>query len=146
MDEIDQTDQTDQITQIEPPDQEKLFITAYWTGKNADEPNIGYALRKEYLLYQSISAGFTLLTNLLNWFFEPRVRPVLRPWMRILIPLVPTLILGLLINRSNKHTGYYKLDKDGNPTTFLSNKQPENIAGRMGVNRNRFLEQVTARE
>ena len=101
-------------------------------------------MRKDYLLYQSTWSLLSLLGRALGWFFEPRVRPLIRPWMRLALLMLPAIGIGVLLNRGAKYTGFYQLDSQGRPVRFLSTKQPESIQGRMGVSRNKFLEQVAA--
>jgi hypothetical protein len=64
--------------------------------------------------------------------------------MRLAFLMLPAIGIGILINRGGKYTGFYQLDSQGKPVRFLSTKQPESIQGRIGVSRNKFLEQVAA--
>jgi len=122
--------------------QKKLFISAYWPRRQADEPNIGYGIRKDYMIYQGAGAIISLATRGFTMFFEPRVRPTLRPLVRFAPILVISLILGILLNRSHKYTGFYQLDDQGTPIHFLAPSLPESIQGRFGISRKKFLEQM----
>ena len=125
--------------------QERLLITAYWPRRHSDEPDIGYGITKEDMFYRVIGTIFSLATTSYNLFFEPKVRPILRPTIRFLPIMFTSLILGLLSTRAMKHRGYYQLDDNGIPTQFLGRIPPESIQGYVGSNRKKFLKQLTRR-
>ncbi len=124
---------------IDQAEQNNILITAYWPQRHTDEPHIGYGRRKDAFAFQIVGTLFTLTSRVLGWFVEPRVRPIMKPWVRFALLLLPALSIGILANRGNKAKGFYQLDDEGRPVLFLSSAPPENIQGRMGVSRKRFL-------
>jgi hypothetical protein len=54
------------MEEIDRANQEMLFVSAYWAGQNADEPDIGYAMRKDYLLYQGTWSLLSVLGRALG--------------------------------------------------------------------------------
>jgi len=127
------------MSEIEQATPQNIFIAAYWRQRNADETNIGYGLRKDILVLQIAASLFTLLGRIIRWFVAPKVRPVMKPWMPFALLLVPTISIGILINRGRKSTGFYQLDNEGRPVLFLSPTPPESLQGRIGVSRQKFL-------
>ena len=119
--------------------QEKILITAYWPRRNVDETNIGYGLRKDKFFFQIVGVFYTLIGRILGTFVEPRVRPIVRPGVRLALWLLPGIGIAILTRRGSKSTGFYQLDDEGRPLLFLSRMQPEHIQGHMGVSRKRFL-------
>jgi hypothetical protein len=115
---------------------EKLVILAYWPHRQTDEPNIGYGL------YQGVGTIFSLMTRAFSMFFEPKVRPAIRPLLRIVPFLAIGLILAILTQRVHKYNGYYQIDDQGRPVHFLDSTPPASIKGRFGVTRKKFLEQI----
>ncbi len=126
--------------------QENIFVSAYWPRRHADETNIGYGVSKDLFLIQLAGVLYSLTIRLLGTFVEPKVRPLIRPWVRgvLLLPgVLPGLSLAILafIFSSRRHQliGFYQLDDEGRPVLFLAPLEPETIRGRIGVSRRKFL-------
>ena len=131
------------MKEIDSATQKKISISAYWRRRQADEANIGYGFRKDYLALQMVSI---LFSSLMRWFIEPRIRPAMKHWMRLVYLFLPGLSLAFISNRGRKATGFYQLDDEGMPVLFLSRIPPESIQGRIGTSRNKFLSRLRERE
>lgn len=127
------------VKEIDRVAQDKIFISAYWRQRNVDEKNIGYGRRKDNFILQIVGVLFTLLSRIVGWFVEPKVRHLMKPWVRFALLLLPSLVIGILINRGRTSVGFYQLDNEGRPVLFLSSMPPEEIQGRIGASRKRFL-------
>ena len=127
------------MREIDRATQDSIFISAYWRQRNADETNIGYGRRKDNLIFQIVGVLFSVLSRIAGWFVEPKVRHLMKPWVRFALVLLPALAIGILINRGRTSTGFYQLDNEGKPVLFLSSTPPESIQGRIGVSQKRFL-------
>ena len=121
---------------------ENILISAYWPAKDGDDVPVGYGAQKTHLVFQFAFTLFGLVNQIMAWFLEPRVRPLMSPGVRLLTLMFPGLILALLANRGRKYTGFYQLDKEGRPVQYLSPAPPKSIQGRMGVGREKFFEQA----
>ena len=130
------------MKEIDQATPKNIFLSAYWPRQQADEPHIGYGEKKGYLVVQLASLGYSVASQLFNLFFEPKIRPLLRPAIRLLFPLAMAAILGTFGYLYGKSKGYYQLDEQGNPALFLSPTLPENIKDRRGIGRKEFLEQA----
>jgi hypothetical protein len=120
---------------------ENILISAYWPPQDEDDAPVGYGMQKTHLVLQFALTLFGLVNQVMAWFLEPRVRPLMRPGVRLLTLILPGLSLALLANRGRKYTGFYKLDNEGRPVQYLSPAPPKSIQGRMGVGRKRFFAQ-----
>ena len=121
---------------------ENILISAYWPAKGGDDISVGYGVQKTFIAFQLGMTLFRLISQLTNWFLEPRARTLMGPTTRLLAFLLPGVILALLSNRGRKYTGFYQLNNEGRPVQYLSPAPPESIKGRMGVGRKRFFEKV----
>jgi hypothetical protein len=130
------------MEEIDRVTQKNIFLSAYWPRQQADEPHIGYGGKKGYLVVQLAAIGYSVTNQLFNLFFEPKIRPLLRPAVRGLFPLAMAATLGILGYLYGKSKGYYQLDEQGNPVLFLSSTLPEPIKDRRGIGRKSFLEQI----
>jgi hypothetical protein len=118
---------------------ENILISAYWPAKDRDDVPVGYGMQKSHLVFQFVLTFYGLLHQIMAWFLEPRVRPLMRPGVRLLTLMLPGIILALLANRGRKYTGFYQLDNEGGPVQYLSPAPPKSIQGRIGVGRKRFF-------
>src|SRR6266700_572552 len=128
-----------EIDQAKP---KNIFLSAYWPRQQANESHIGYGGKKGFLIVQLAGIGYSVTSQILNLFFAPKVRPLMKPAVRTLLPLAVGAILGILGYLYGKSNGYYQLDEQGNPVLFLSPTLPEPIKDRRGIGRKEFLEQV----
>jgi hypothetical protein len=120
---------------------ENILISTYWPAQDGDDIAVGYGMQKSHLVFQFVLTFYGLLNQIMAWFLEPRVRPLMRPGVRLLTLLLPGTIFALLANRGRKYTGFYKLDDEGRPVQYLSPAPPKSIQGRIGVGRKRFFNQ-----
>ncbi len=121
---------------------ENILISAYWPPKDENDVPVGYGVQKTHLALQMSLSSFTFVSQVLTRFLEPRIRPLMRPGVRLLMLMLPAIILALLANRGRKYTGFYQLNNEGRPVQYLSPAAPESIQGRMGVGRKKFFEQA----
>ena len=119
---------------------ENIFIVAYWPPQDGDDIAVGYGIQKTRLVLQFTLTLYGLVNQILVWFLEPRVRPLMHPGRRLLMLMLPSIIIALLANRGRKYTGFYKLDDEGRPVQYLSPAPPKSIQGRIGVGRKRFFD------
>ncbi|GER90484.1 hypothetical protein KDW_46460 [Dictyobacter vulcani] len=116
-----------------------LVITAYWPRRTAEENNIGYAVPGKHIFYYMLIAPFQ---RSLGWFVEPRVRPALSPVVRVLMLTLPILAVAITFNRGQKHKGFYTLDDQGKPLSFIGYQPPTETLERLGIGRKKFLRQL----
>src|SRR5581483_9443092 len=112
---------------IDNTKQKNIFLSAYWPRQQAGEPHIGYGAKKGFLIVQLAGLGYSVTSQIINLFFAPKVRPIMKPAIRTLLPLAVATILGLLGYLYGKSNGYYQLDEQGHPTLFLSSTLPDSI-------------------
>lgn len=120
---------------------EDILISTYWPARDGDDIAIGYGMQKSHLVFQFVLTFYGLLNQIMAWFLEPRIRPLMRPGVRLLTLIFPGIIFALLANRGRKYTGFYRLDDEGRPVEYLSPAPPKSIQGRMGVGWKRFFNQ-----
>ena len=130
------------MQELESTVAEKLFIAAYWPQRNANEMNIGYGMSKMGRIYRVIGTTFSLANAIFSVFFEPKVRPAVKPGLRFLPVALLSLTLAMLAYRENKYQGYYQLDERGIPTHYINRLPPDVIQGRLGVGRKTFFERL----
>ncbi len=62
---------------------EDILISTYWPPKDGDDISVGYGMQKSHLIFQFALTFYGLLNQIMAWFLEPRVRPLMRPGVRL---------------------------------------------------------------
>jgi hypothetical protein len=130
------------MNELDVAQQKRLVISSYWPQKNDDELHVGYGVARDYLVYESAGIIFMLTNRIFRMIFEPKIR-ALNPWLRSGPATLITLALALLMKGKRKVSGFYQLDEHGTPTFFIGKFPPENIKGRVGISRKKFLQSLS---
>ncbi|GCE28894.1 hypothetical protein KDA_43780 [Dictyobacter alpinus] len=120
-----------------------LFITSYWPRQQGNDENIGFGVSRDYMLYRVASM---LQQRSLRFFILPRLRAKLPLLILVnILATIPNTISNTMIMRGWLHNkkGYYVLDDEGKALSFLGARMPENLMGRMGMGRQKFLRRLS---
>jgi hypothetical protein len=127
--------------------QRNIYLAAYWPSQQADEPHIAYGIDSRGQMCLVVLKIWTIFSFIFRQLGDlPKVRPLIRSWMRITV-MVTSIIIALTLsfisrNKSYQKSGYYQLDDKGRPILFLSPTLPSQIRGRMGISQKKFLERI----
>lgn len=103
-------------------------------------------MSKTSRIYRVVGITFSLINAVFSLFFEPKVRPAVKPSLCFIPVALLSITFGILSMRENKYQGYYELDVRGIPTHYISRLAPDSIKGRLGVGREKFLERIAIGE
>ncbi|GCE31542.1 hypothetical protein KDA_70260 [Dictyobacter alpinus] len=116
----------------------KLIITSYWPRRTAEENNIGYGVTRKHIFYYLVISPFE---RSLGWFVDPRVRPAVSPIVRMMMLFLPLIATSIALG-GRKYNGFYTLDDQGRPLTFLGHLPAAETSGRVGMGRKKFIRQL----